>query len=128
MSIRGKFSYLKLAADRLGPIDDRRIEQRGEPWRPLASGLRFSTCRICVRCAQIGRVDQLRSETMPTALLERENARNHGEAWLDYDSDETAPGFSSWVAALCLLCSLALFALLIAAGSGGVCLHGRRPG
>ena len=31
-------SYLKLAAGRLGPIEDRRIEQRGEPWRPLVSG------------------------------------------------------------------------------------------
>ena len=27
--------YLHLAAGRLGPIEDRRIEQRGEPWRPL---------------------------------------------------------------------------------------------
>lgn len=29
--------YLALAADRLGPIDERLIEQRGEPWQPLAS-------------------------------------------------------------------------------------------
>jgi len=29
--------YLALAADRLGPIDDRLIQQRGEPWQPLAS-------------------------------------------------------------------------------------------
>jgi uncharacterized protein (DUF362 family) len=29
--------YLRLAADRLGPLDERLIEQRGEPWRPLAS-------------------------------------------------------------------------------------------
>ncbi|MDX1947949.1 MAG: DUF362 domain-containing protein [Pirellulaceae bacterium] len=28
--------YLQLAADRLGPLDERLIEQRGEPWRPLA--------------------------------------------------------------------------------------------
>jgi hypothetical protein len=28
-------SYLALAADRLGPIDDHRIEQRGEHWQPL---------------------------------------------------------------------------------------------
>jgi uncharacterized protein (DUF362 family) len=28
--------YLGLAADRLGPISERRIEQRGENWRPLA--------------------------------------------------------------------------------------------
>jgi uncharacterized protein (DUF362 family) len=31
-----KIPYLALAADRLGPIDDALIEQRGEPWRPLA--------------------------------------------------------------------------------------------
>ena len=30
-------SYLKLAAGRLGPIDEVSIEQRGEPWRPHAS-------------------------------------------------------------------------------------------
>lgn len=30
-------NYLRLAADRLGPIAESRIEQRGEPWRPLAS-------------------------------------------------------------------------------------------
>jgi uncharacterized protein (DUF362 family) len=30
-------SYLRLAAGRLGPIDDRRIDQRGEPWQPLVS-------------------------------------------------------------------------------------------
>jgi uncharacterized protein (DUF362 family) len=30
-------TYLALAADRLGPIDDRQIAQRGEPWRPLVS-------------------------------------------------------------------------------------------
>jgi len=29
--------YLSLAADRLGPIDDALIEQRGESWQPLAS-------------------------------------------------------------------------------------------
>ena len=29
--------YLRLAADKLGPLDERLIEQRGEPWRPLAS-------------------------------------------------------------------------------------------
>jgi uncharacterized protein (DUF362 family) len=28
-------SYLKLAANRLGPIDERSIEQRGEAWKPL---------------------------------------------------------------------------------------------
>lgn len=28
--------YLSLAADRLGPIEERLIEQRGEPWQPLA--------------------------------------------------------------------------------------------
>ena len=28
--------YLSLAATRLGPIDERLIVQRGEPWRPLA--------------------------------------------------------------------------------------------
>jgi len=28
-------SYLALAADRLGPIDDHRIQQRGEHWQPL---------------------------------------------------------------------------------------------
>jgi uncharacterized protein (DUF362 family) len=28
--------YLALAANRLGPIDERLIEQRGEPWAPLA--------------------------------------------------------------------------------------------
>jgi uncharacterized protein (DUF362 family) len=30
-------SYLRLASGRLGPIDQRRIDQRGEAWRPLAS-------------------------------------------------------------------------------------------
>jgi uncharacterized protein (DUF362 family) len=30
-------SYLDLAADRLGPIDDRKIEQRGEDWHELVS-------------------------------------------------------------------------------------------
>lgn len=29
--------YLRLAADKLGPIEDGLIEQRGEAWRPLAS-------------------------------------------------------------------------------------------
>jgi uncharacterized protein (DUF362 family) len=32
-----RVSYLKLAADRLGPVADHRIEQRGETWQPLAS-------------------------------------------------------------------------------------------
>jgi hypothetical protein len=30
-------SYLRLAADRLGPVDERRIDQRGETWHELAS-------------------------------------------------------------------------------------------
>ncbi len=29
--------YLDLAADKLGPIDDRRIQQRGERWQPLVN-------------------------------------------------------------------------------------------
>ena len=32
-----RISYLGLAAGRLGPIDERSIEQRGEPWQPLSS-------------------------------------------------------------------------------------------
>jgi uncharacterized protein (DUF362 family) len=32
-----KIPYLKLAGGKLGPIDDRFIEQRGEPWQPLVS-------------------------------------------------------------------------------------------
>lgn len=32
-----RVSYLQLAADRLGPIDERRIEQRGESWEPLVN-------------------------------------------------------------------------------------------
>ncbi len=32
-----RVSYLDLAADRLGPIADSRIEQRGEAWQPLLS-------------------------------------------------------------------------------------------
>jgi uncharacterized protein (DUF362 family) len=32
-----RVSYLNLAADRLGPIADGRIEQRGEAWQPLVS-------------------------------------------------------------------------------------------
>ena len=32
-----QISYLDLAANRLGPIDDRKIEQRGENWRELVS-------------------------------------------------------------------------------------------
>jgi hypothetical protein len=31
-----RIPYLQLAADRLGPIAERRIVQRGEPWRNLA--------------------------------------------------------------------------------------------
>ena len=31
-----KVSYLRLAEDRLGPIEDRLIDQRGEAWQPLA--------------------------------------------------------------------------------------------
>lgn len=31
-----RIPYLALAADRLGPIDEGLIDQRGEPWRPLA--------------------------------------------------------------------------------------------
>ena len=31
-----KVSYLQLAANRLGPIDERLIQQRGESWEPLA--------------------------------------------------------------------------------------------
>lgn len=30
-------SYLRLATDKLGPVEDSLIEQRGEAWRPLAS-------------------------------------------------------------------------------------------
>jgi hypothetical protein len=30
-------TYLHLAADRLGPIAEGRIHQRGEAWRPLAA-------------------------------------------------------------------------------------------
>jgi uncharacterized protein (DUF362 family) len=32
-----RIPYLNLAAGRLGTIDERWIEQRGEAWRPLAS-------------------------------------------------------------------------------------------
>lgn len=32
-----RIPYLRLAAGRLGPIDDRHIEQRGDPWQRLAS-------------------------------------------------------------------------------------------
>ncbi len=32
-----KVPYLRLAADALGPLDERLIEQRGEAWQPLAS-------------------------------------------------------------------------------------------
>jgi uncharacterized protein (DUF362 family) len=32
-----RIDYLRLAADRLGPIDDGLIDQRGERWQPLAS-------------------------------------------------------------------------------------------
>ncbi len=32
-----QISYLKLAADRLGPVGEAFIEQRGEPWREVAS-------------------------------------------------------------------------------------------
>ncbi len=32
-----RVSYLQLAADRLGPVADHRIRQRGETWQPLAS-------------------------------------------------------------------------------------------
>ena len=32
-----RISYLNLAADRLGPIDYRRITQRGERWQDVAS-------------------------------------------------------------------------------------------
>ena len=31
-----KVSYLRLAANRLGPVDDGLIDQHGEPWQPLA--------------------------------------------------------------------------------------------
>ena len=33
----GKIEYLRLAANRLGPIDDAFIRDRGEPWRDVAS-------------------------------------------------------------------------------------------
>jgi uncharacterized protein (DUF362 family) len=32
-----RISYLRLAADELGPIDQARIQQRGERWQDLAS-------------------------------------------------------------------------------------------
>jgi uncharacterized protein (DUF362 family) len=32
-----RISYLKIAADRLGPVDMQLIEERGEPWRTVAS-------------------------------------------------------------------------------------------
>jgi hypothetical protein len=32
----GRIAYLQLAADRLGPIEEGLIDQRGESWRPLA--------------------------------------------------------------------------------------------
>jgi uncharacterized protein (DUF362 family) len=31
-----RIPYLQLAADRLGPVEESRIEQRGEAWQPLA--------------------------------------------------------------------------------------------
>jgi uncharacterized protein (DUF362 family) len=36
-----RVSYLSLAADSLGPIEDSRITQRGEPWRPLVNPFRI---------------------------------------------------------------------------------------
>ena len=36
-----KIGYLCLAADRLGPIDDRYIDQRGELWQPLAASFQL---------------------------------------------------------------------------------------
>jgi uncharacterized protein (DUF362 family) len=39
--------YLQLAADRLGPIADPRIDQRGEPWRPLARNFDTRVGRPC---------------------------------------------------------------------------------
>jgi len=36
-----RIGYLRLAADRLGPICQRRIEQRGEAWEPLAQRFAF---------------------------------------------------------------------------------------
>jgi uncharacterized protein (DUF362 family) len=36
-----KISYLQLAADRLGPIDDRYIDQRGERWQDLTRAFRI---------------------------------------------------------------------------------------
>jgi uncharacterized protein (DUF362 family) len=32
-----RIEYLRLSADRLGPIDDRLIDQRAERWQPLAT-------------------------------------------------------------------------------------------
>ncbi len=43
-----RVSYLALAADRLGPIADERITQRGERWQELGEPVsRFSMSRIC---------------------------------------------------------------------------------
>jgi uncharacterized protein (DUF362 family) len=36
-----RVTYLDLARDRLGPLDERLIEQRGEPWRAVASPFRL---------------------------------------------------------------------------------------
>ncbi len=56
---------------------------------------------------------------MSTTFVERENVRNHGEAWLDYTTGEPVASFSGWIAAACMACSLALFALLIAPALAG---------
>jgi uncharacterized protein (DUF362 family) len=60
----GRVSYLSLAEDRLGPIANDRIEQRGEAWQPLVSPFKILN------------VPHLRDLTNdPTSLISRANQR-----------------------------------------------------
>jgi hypothetical protein len=49
---------------------------------------------------------------MTTALLEREDTGSKEELWASFETTEHGPGFQRWVATLCVMCAIGIFALM----------------
>jgi hypothetical protein len=49
---------------------------------------------------------------MTTALLEREDTGSKEELWASFETTEHGPGFQRWVATLCVVCAIGLFAVM----------------
>ena len=61
-----RIGYLKLAANRLGPVEDRCIEQRGERWQSVASPFTIIDCSAaCKRSARQRRAGYLSQTGVP---------------------------------------------------------------